>query len=72
MKKNPRNGNPKQASFISGNEIFSVHPEKISYTSGNKNSKKVSYIFSRENFSYISVKGNPKKLLIFQEVTCKA
>ena len=37
----------------------------------------MSYVFSKENCSYISGNGNPeretlKKLLIFQEVTCKA
>ena len=32
----------------------------------------MSYILSRESFSYISGNGNPKKLLIFQEVTFRA
>ena len=33
------------------------------------NLEKNSYIFSKESCSYISGNGNPKKLLIFQEVT---
>ena len=32
----------------------------------------MSYILSRESFSYISGNGNPKKLVIFQEVTFRA
>ena len=33
---------------------------------------KISYIFSKESFSYISGKGNPKKFLMFQKVTFAA
>ena len=34
---------------------------------GNRSSEKIAYIFSKESCSYISGKGNPKKLFIFQE-----
>ena len=46
-----------------------IHPEKISYNSGNKKNKKISHILSKESCSYIFGNGNPKKLFIFQEVT---
>ena len=39
-----------------------IHPEKISYTSGNKNPEKT-YIFSKESFSYILENRNPEKIL---------
>ena len=39
-----------------------IHPEKISYTSGNKNLEKP-YIFSKESFSYILENRNPEKIL---------
>ena len=32
-----------------------------------RNPKKMSYIFLKESFAYISGNGNPKKLLIFQK-----
>ena len=35
--------------------------EKISYTLGNKNPEKISYIFLKESFSYISGNGIPEK-----------
>ena len=53
--------------------IFSYFLErKLFSILGNKISRKMSYILSRESFSYISGNGNPKKLLIFQEVTFRA
>ena len=63
-----------------------IHPEKISYTSGN-GSEKISYIFSKKSFCNISGNKNLgkiiyilangtflyfRKLLIFQEVTFRA
>ena len=48
------NGNPKKASYTSGNGIFQFRLEKISYTSGNGSPEKISYILTREIFSYIS------------------
>ena len=50
-----------------GESDFSVHPEKLYYTSGNGNPEKISYIFSKESFYYISGNDNPPKILIFQE-----
>ena len=59
-------------------------PQKISYTSGNKNLEKISYIFSKESFFkfqetktppppkkifYISGNKNPRNLLMFLGVT---
>ena len=41
--------------------VKKIHPEEISYTSGNKNPDKISYIFLKERFSYISENGNPEK-----------
>ena len=64
-----------------------IHPEKISYTSGNGNPEKNSCVFSKESCSYVSGKGNPekcfyilgngtflyfRKLLMFQELTFRA
>ena len=42
-----------------------ICPEKIPYTLGNGKTKKISYIFSKENFSYISRKGSPKTELSY-------
>ena len=47
-----------------------IHPEKISYTSGNKNPKKF-IAFSQKKAVLIFLE-TLKKLLIFQEVTCEA
>ena len=72
-----------KTSYISGSNFSSSKnkknpPEKISYTSENKNPKNISYISSKESFSYISQNGNSEKnylyfrkqnLLIFQEVS---
>ena len=38
-----------------------IHPEKISYLSGNGNSEKIPYIFSKESCFYISENGEPEK-----------
>ena len=48
-------------------KINKIHPEKISFISGNGNSENISYIFLKESFSNISGNGNPPKILIFQE-----
>ena len=42
-------------------KLFSP-PEKISYTSGNKNPEKTSYIFSKESFCYTPGNENPGKI----------
>ena len=67
----PSSSNIKKNSYIFSNKtlLFSrqarkvkeIHPEKISYTSGNRNP---------DNF--FQEMETLKKLLIFQEVTCKA
>ena len=44
-----------------------IHPMKISYTSGNGNSKKKFCVFSKVSCSYICETQTLKKLLIFQE-----
>ena len=44
-------------------KIKNIHLEKISYTSGNGSTEKISYAFLKESFSYISGNGNPKKIL---------
>ena len=44
-----------------------IHPIKISYTSGNGNSKKIFCVFSKVSCSYIWDTETLKKLLIFQE-----
>ena len=67
------NGNPKKASYISGNQTFQTTPRKFlilqEMKTPNKllifSQKKAFLIFSERNFSYIS--GNPKKLFNFQE-----
>ena len=46
-----------------------IHSKKISYILGNKNTKKTSYIFSKESCSYIFGNANPNKLLTFQNRT---
>ena len=38
-----------------------IHPEKISYLSGNGNSEKIPYIFSKESCFFISENGEPEK-----------
>ena len=54
-------------------KIKKIHPKKISYISGNINPDNFFYISRKETKrSYISGKGNPKKLLILQEVTFRA
>ena len=53
-------------------KIKKIHPGNISYTSGNRSPPKTSYIFSKVNFLYVIGNGNPKKRLIFQEVTFQA
>ena len=60
------------ALFSPSSKNKKIYPGKISYTSENGNSKKKSYIFSKESFSYISGNRNSKKLPIYQRVTCKA
>ena len=42
-------------------KINKIHPEKISFISGNGNSENISYIFLKESFSNISGNGNPPK-----------
>ena len=42
---------------------FPVHPEKISYTSGNGSPEKTSYIFSKESFYYILGNRNLEKII---------
>ena len=42
-----------------------IHPDKLSYTSGNGNPEKTSYIFLKESFSHILENGNPKTFFIF-------
>ena len=42
-------------------KIKKIHPKKISYTSGNENTPKNAYIFSKESFSYISENENLRK-----------
>ena len=42
-----------------------IHPDKLSYTSGNGNPEKTSYIFLNESFSHILENGNPKTFFIF-------
>ena len=37
-----------------------IYLKKISYTSRNENPEKISYIFSKEGFSYIFGNGNPE------------
>ena len=66
-------------SYISRNGTFQpklennkkIHRKKISFASGKWNFLtlilKISYIFSKESFSYILQNGNPEKILIFQE-----
>ena len=39
--------------------------KKIPYISGNKNSKKISYIFSKGSCSYILRNGDPEKIPYF-------
>ena len=63
----------KSFSYISGNgstqfsvqaqKIKEIHLRKISYTLGNGNPEKISYIFAKENFSDISWNRNPQKIL---------
>ena len=62
--------------IFQGIELFKPKLEKISYTSGNGGPEKISYIFSKENCSYISGKGpappppphkKKKKSLYFRE-----
>ena len=58
-------------------EIKKIHPEKISYNSGNGHSekhlifsqKKAVLIFQKTELPYFSGNRNPEKLLIFQQVT---
>ena len=47
-------------------ECFSPPRENFLYFR-NGNPEKTFYIFSRESFSYISEKGNPKKIYILEE-----
>ena len=63
--------------FLKSREIESrVHSGKIYFTSRNRSPAKISYIFSKESFSYISENKNSEKIpyifrkrnfLIFQE-----
>ena len=47
-------------------------PRKISYTSGNGNPEKASFIFSKESFYYILGNGNHKNFFIFRNGTFPA
>ena len=51
----------KKAFLIFSQKIKIIHPVRISYASGNDNTKKTSYIFSKESCFYISGNGNSKK-----------
>ena len=51
----------KKAFVIFSQEIKIIHPVKICYASGNENTKKTSYIFSKESCFYISGNENSKK-----------
>ena len=59
-------------SYISGSSFSSlgkkkiiIYSKKTSYTSGNRSSKKISYIFFTKRFSYISRNGNPEKKKLY-------
>ena len=60
------NGNHTKAFYLLGNTTFQTRLEKISYTSVNRNPKKISYIFLKESCSY-APEETPKKFLMFQE-----
>ena len=55
--------NWKPALFSPSPKTKKIHPEKISYASGNGNTKKLLILFSKESCSYVSRKGKPEKIL---------
>ena len=60
-------GNGTQHFSVQGQEIKNIHPEKISYTLGNGNSEKTSYILSKKAVIVFWENGNLKKFLTLQE-----
>ena len=75
------NGNPKKPSYISGNGTFQSKPrENFLYSNMKKfhifSQKQAFAIFQEtetpKKIPFISVNGNPKKLLLLQEVTFRA
>ena len=58
-------GKRNPALFSPRSKNKNIDTEKISYTSGNENPEKSSYIFLKESYSYISGIGNPEKVPYF-------
>ena len=52
---------------VKAREIKKIHPEKISYTSGNRNPEKTSYIFLQRKLFLCFGKRSPEKFFTFQE-----
>ena len=63
----PPSSLPHKKRKSSGKWNLSVHPETISYTSGNGNPGKTSYIFFKKAVLIFQYTENLKKFFIFQE-----
>ena len=63
----PPSSLPHKKRKSSGKWNLSVHPETISYTTGNGNSGKTSYIFFKKAVLIFQYTENLKKFFIFQE-----